>query len=87
MVVKPGPRAHTLSPPLHAGRIHKFHHDFKQPFGIASVYAHPVEHVLSNLLPVLAGPAVMRRCAAPAPLMPCPSLHLPSCARSTSIKH
>jgi methylsterol monooxygenase len=46
---------------LHSGRIHKQHHDFKQPFGIASVYAHPIEHVLSNLLPVLAGPAVMRR--------------------------
>ena len=43
-----------------AGRIHKIHHEFKQPFGIAAVYAHPIEHVLPNLIPVAAGPAIMQ---------------------------
>ena len=40
--------------------VHKQHHRFTAPFGIAAVYAHPLEHVLSNLLPVSAGPLLLR---------------------------
>jgi sterol desaturase/sphingolipid hydroxylase (fatty acid hydroxylase superfamily) len=36
--------------------VHKMHHTFTAPFGIAAVYAHPVEHVIANMLPVSAGP-------------------------------
>lgn len=36
--------------------VHKLHHDFKAPFAIAAIYAHPVEHLLSNLIPLSAGP-------------------------------
>jgi sterol desaturase/sphingolipid hydroxylase (fatty acid hydroxylase superfamily) len=35
--------------------IHKFHHKFTAPCAIASVYAHPIEHMLSNVIPVAAG--------------------------------
>jgi len=39
--------------------IHKQHHEFKSTIGIASEYAHPVEAILSNLVPSLAGPFVV----------------------------
>jgi sterol desaturase/sphingolipid hydroxylase (fatty acid hydroxylase superfamily) len=42
-------------PPLYR-RFHKLHHQFYTPIGMAAEYAHPVEYVLSNSLPVLAGP-------------------------------
>jgi sterol desaturase/sphingolipid hydroxylase (fatty acid hydroxylase superfamily) len=31
--------------------IHKVHHRYHAPIGIASVYAHPIEYVLGNVLP------------------------------------
>ncbi|GFT99254.1 fatty acid hydroxylase domain-containing protein 2 [Nephila pilipes] len=34
--------------------FHKKHHEFTSPIAISAIYCHPVEHVLSNLLPVLA---------------------------------
>ncbi|XP_019639359.1 PREDICTED: fatty acid hydroxylase domain-containing protein 2-like [Branchiostoma belcheri] len=40
-------------------RIHKKHHEWTAPIGIAAVYSHPVENILSNLLPVAAGPILM----------------------------
>jgi methylsterol monooxygenase len=40
-------------------RIHKIHHEFRAPISIASEYAHPVEFVASNMLPLLAGPLLM----------------------------
>ncbi|KAI8478178.1 fatty acid hydroxylase domain-containing protein 2-like isoform X1 [Branchiostoma floridae x Branchiostoma belcheri] len=40
-------------------RIHKKHHEWTAPIGIVAVYSHPVEHILSNLLPVAAGPILM----------------------------
>jgi sterol desaturase/sphingolipid hydroxylase (fatty acid hydroxylase superfamily) len=47
---------------LHAWRyasIHKIHHEFRAPIGIASEYAHWFEYIFSNLAPLLLGPAVM----------------------------
>ncbi|KAJ3187228.1 hypothetical protein HK101_009435 [Irineochytrium annulatum] len=40
--------------------IHKQHHEFTSPCGITATYAHPFEHVVSNLLPIVAGPMLMR---------------------------
>lgn len=39
--------------------IHKRHHEFKQPIGIASEYAHAVEFVFSNAIPFTAGPQLL----------------------------
>ncbi len=36
--------------------IHKIHHEWQAPIGLVSLYAHPFEHVVSNLFPVLLGP-------------------------------
>jgi len=40
-------------------RIHKLHHEFTAPIGMAAIYAHPFEHVLSNLIPLGLGPLLM----------------------------
>ncbi|XP_063063244.1 fatty acid hydroxylase domain-containing protein 2-like isoform X2 [Engraulis encrasicolus] len=40
--------------------IHKMHHEWTAPMGVVSVYAHPIEHVVSNLLPVVMGPVLLR---------------------------
>ena len=45
-------------PPLYR-RIHKRHHEFNVPFSLAAEYAHPVETVLGNFIPFLAGPIVI----------------------------
>lgn len=39
--------------------IHKIHHEWTAPVGVVALYAHPVEHVLSNMLPALAGPVLL----------------------------
>lgn len=39
--------------------IHKFHHTFTAPFGIAAIYAHPIEHMVSNVIPVSIGSLLM----------------------------
>jgi len=36
--------------------VHKIHHEWTAPTGIVSIYAHPLEHLLSNALPPLVGP-------------------------------
>jgi fatty acid hydroxylase domain-containing protein 2 len=36
--------------------IHRMHHDFRAPFCMACEYAHPIEFVLGNVIPVVAGP-------------------------------
>ena len=40
-------------------RFHKIHHEWTAPIAMAAIYAHPLEHILSNLLPVAAGPLLM----------------------------
>lgn len=49
-----------LHQPMFYAPIHKFHHTYTAPFGIAAVYAHPIEHMLSNVMPVSAGPILMQ---------------------------
>jgi sterol desaturase/sphingolipid hydroxylase (fatty acid hydroxylase superfamily) len=38
--------------------IHKRHHEFHVPFSIAAEYAHPIESVVGNFVPFLAGPTL-----------------------------
>jgi sterol desaturase/sphingolipid hydroxylase (fatty acid hydroxylase superfamily) len=38
--------------------IHKVHHEFTAPVGIASIYAHPLEMLVANLMPLAAGPII-----------------------------
>jgi len=40
-------------------RIHKIHHEWTAPVALTAVYAHPLEHLLSNSIPVMAGPLLM----------------------------
>ncbi|XP_030066990.1 fatty acid hydroxylase domain-containing protein 2 isoform X1 [Microcaecilia unicolor] len=39
--------------------IHKKHHEWTAPVGVVSMYAHPLEHMFSNMLPVMVGPIIM----------------------------
>ncbi|XP_076468131.1 fatty acid hydroxylase domain-containing protein 2-like isoform X2 [Babylonia areolata] len=36
--------------------LHKKHHEWTAPISVISIYAHPVDHVVVNLLPVALGP-------------------------------
>ncbi len=36
-------------------RIHKMHHKFTAPIAPSAEYAHPVEHVIGNVIPIIAG--------------------------------
>lgn len=38
--------------------IHKTHHEWTAPVGVASIYCHPLEQFVVNLGPVVAGPIV-----------------------------
>jgi methylsterol monooxygenase len=49
-----------LHHPLLYRRIHKQHHEWIAPVAMCSVYCHPVEYILSNLIPVVAGPMITR---------------------------
>mmetsp|Transcript_24814 Transcript_24814/g.53489 ORF Transcript_24814/g.53489 Transcript_24814/m.53489 type:complete len:207 (-) Transcript_24814:1429-2049(-) len=40
--------------------FHKIHHEYKAPFALAAAFAHPVEHVVANVLPGLVGYFLLR---------------------------
>lgn len=39
-------------------KIHKLHHTWPAPVALVATFAHPVEHLVSNLVPVAVGPAI-----------------------------
>ncbi|KAJ3497641.1 hypothetical protein NLG97_g1739 [Lecanicillium saksenae] len=41
-------------------RFHKIHHEFSTPIAIASKYAHPVEYLTADSLPVILPPLLLR---------------------------
>jgi len=40
-------------------RLHSKHHKYNNPIGISSLFAHPIEFVLSNVLPAAIGPFIL----------------------------
>lgn len=40
-------------------RIHRVHHEWRKPTGVATHYVHYVEHLCGNLLPVFLGPVLL----------------------------
>lgn len=41
-------------------KIHKLHHRFTAPVALAAQYAHPIEHVIANTLPISILPMIMQ---------------------------
>lgn len=39
--------------------VHKIHHEWTAPIGVVAIYAHPLEHLCSNLCPIVLGPLLM----------------------------
>lgn len=35
--------------------IHKRHHEWQTPVALVAIYSHPIEHAISNVIPVMAG--------------------------------
>ncbi|XP_055601924.1 fatty acid hydroxylase domain-containing protein 2-like isoform X2 [Uranotaenia lowii] len=40
--------------------IHKTHHEYTAPVSWAAIYAHPIEHIMSNMIPPLLGPSLLK---------------------------
>jgi len=49
-----------LHHPLLYRWVHWWHHRWTEPIALITISAHPVEHILSNLLPLIAGPLLLR---------------------------
>jgi len=39
--------------------VHKIHHEWQSPIGMAAIYCHWLEHVVCNLIPLVAGPFIL----------------------------
>lgn len=39
--------------------IHKQHHEWTSPIAVSAIYAHPIEHIFSNMLPPALGIFIM----------------------------
>lgn len=40
--------------------LHKIHHEFTAPSALTTAYAHPLEHFVCNMCPLIAGPLIMK---------------------------
>lgn len=40
--------------------IHKTHHEYQTPYSLTAIYCHPIEHVLSNVVPVITGFVIVK---------------------------
>jgi len=49
-----------LHQPYFYAPIHKFHHRFTAPVSLAAQYAHPIEHLVSNIIPVSLPPKLFK---------------------------
>ena len=45
-----------LHQPMFYVRIHKIHHQFTAPIALAAIYAHPIEVIFGNIIPMITGP-------------------------------
>ena len=42
--------------------IHKYHHEYTDVVSLGAIYAHPLEHIIVNLFPLLLGPYLIKSC-------------------------
>mmetsp|Transcript_114242 Transcript_114242/g.170896 ORF Transcript_114242/g.170896 Transcript_114242/m.170896 type:complete len:83 (-) Transcript_114242:264-512(-) len=39
--------------------MHKIHHEYNNPIALGSDYAHPIEYMVSNIIPNTIGPTIL----------------------------
>jgi len=61
--------------------IHKIHHEWTAPISIVGIYCHPIEHIISNILPLYMGAFVMGSHIATSTLWMCVAIS------STQVSH
>ena len=49
----------TLHHPWLYPYIHKIHHENQVVFVLAAIHTHPIEYIFGNILPMIAGPALL----------------------------
>lgn len=49
-----------LHQPYFYKRIHKKHHTWIAPVAIAAAYCHPIEHLFSNVIPIVLAPGILK---------------------------